>query len=423
MYIFYHIFGAKEIFLRLPNILAFILYSFITYKILIKIKNVFLMLLGIALLLLNPYLLDFFCLARGYGLSLGFGLAALFFLFKQNGFITYKHYVIGLSLSLFFSLLSAGSNLICINLNISLMIIFLIELFFLVKNKTIQLNKKRIGAIVLIFILNIFFLFILVNQLLILKNNNELYFGGANNFIDNTLTILIYRSIYFSYYGAQFWISIRQIIITVYLITIIYQICSKEYSHLSRITLLLLLMIFASILQHYVFNALYPTERTSLIFIPLFGLFIYYLFLEIYSKLVTRKITRIVFNLFILLLLCLPIGWHLKNNLNLKYSKDWKQDAYTKDIMKIIIESHNKDIYKSKKISISNTWFFEPSMNYYRDLYSMDYINSANRNGIDSSTDFIYCIMEEKEKLKAEDHYSIIREYKDAESILMKKVN
>jgi len=423
MYVFYYLFGAQEIFLRLPNILAFILYSFFTYKILIKVSNVFLMLLGTSLLLLNPYLLDFFCLARGYGLSLGFGLAALFFLFKQDGFITYKHYIKGLSLSLLFSLLSAYSNLICINLNVSLMIVFLIELFFLVKNKTIQLNKKRIGAIVVIFILNLFFLFILVNQLLVLKNNNELYFGKPNGFIDSTLTILIHRSIYLSYYGEQFWIRIRQIIIMVYLITIVYQICSKEYSHLARITILLLLMVFASILQHYMFDALYPSERTALIFIPLFGLFIYYLFLDIYSKLFTKRITKIAFNLFILLIFCLPLGWHLVNNLNLKYTIDWKQDSYTKDIMKIIIENHKKDIYKSGKISISNTWFFESSINYYRDLYSMDYINSANRLGIDKSTDFIYCTMEEKGMLIAEEHYSILSEYKDTETILMKKSN
>ncbi|MDD4374509.1 MAG: hypothetical protein PHG67_11380 [Bacteroidales bacterium] len=383
MYLSYHLFGAKEIFLRLPNVLAFILYSIFTYKLLIKINNMFLMLLGASFLLLNPYLLDYFSLARGYGLSLGFGLASLFFLLRQNSLNIYKDYIKAFSLSLLFSLFSSYSNFVFINLNIALIIVYLIELYFLVENKTIQLTKKKIGAILLILGLNFIFISIIIGQLLFLKNNNQLYFGDNKGFIDSTLTILIHRSIYFSYYGEYFWIGIRQIIIAVYFIAIIYQLCCKVCSPLTRITLLLSLMIFGSILQHYIFDTLYLVERTSLVFIPLFGFFIYYLFLDVYSKLVKNKIVKISFNLFILLVLCLPIGWHLINNLNLKYFKDWKYDAHDKDIMKIIDENHKNCVHKAEKITISNTWLFEPSIYYYRDLFSMDYINVPNRRTID----------------------------------------
>ncbi len=423
MYVFYHLFGAKEIALRLPNVLAFIMYSFFSYKILMKASNIFLMLLGASFLFLNPYLLDFFSLARGYGLSLGFGLGALYFLFKQDRFTTYKEYIISLSLSLFFSLLSAYSILICINLNITLLIVFLIELILLIKNKTIQLNKKRISIVLLIFILNLVFLVVLINRLLILKDHNELYIGGSDNFISDTLTVLIHQSIYFGYYGELFWIKIRQIIVAIFVIAIVYQIFYKKYSPLLKITAVLFLMVSASILQHYLFDVLYPLGRTSLIFIPLFALLVYFFLSDIYNKFFSKQYLKVIYNLSTLLLLCLPLGWHFINNINLKYTKDWKYDSCTKDMIQNIIGQHKTSIYEGKTISISNTWLFEPSINYYRFLYSMDYLSPANRNGIDKNTDFIYCTKEEKENLisNTTDCYTILCNYEEAETALLKK--
>jgi hypothetical protein len=423
MHVFYNVFGAKEIFLRLPNILAFILYLIFTYKILIKANNLILMLLGASFLLFNPYLLDFFSLARGYGLSLGFGLASLYFLFKQNSFTTYKKYIKALSLSLLLSLFSAYSNLVCINLSITLMIIFAIELFVLLKDKTILLDKKRIITIVLIFGLNLIFLSFLVVHLLILKENNQLYHGGTVGFINDTLSTLIIRSIYFSYYGEEFWMNIRVAILLIYFITLAYQVYSKVYSNLSRITLILSLMILGSILQHYIFDALYPKGRTSLIFIPIFSLFVYYLSLEIYSKIVTKKVINIVFTSMLFVFLCLPITWHLVDNVNLKYTTEWKYDAYTKEVMVIIDENHKAGIHKSEKISISNNWLFKPSLNFYRDLFSMNYINIEELDGINKNPDYIYCFIEEKEKIVTNQIYTIIKEYKDIGTVLMKKSN
>lgn len=112
MSVSYYLFGDKEIYLRLPNILAFTIYSYFTYKILKQTNNISLLLLGVCLLLFNPYLYDFFCTARGYGLSLGFGIASLYFLLKKDQVLTYKLFLSNLSASLFFSLLSAYSNMI-----------------------------------------------------------------------------------------------------------------------------------------------------------------------------------------------------------------------------------------------------------------------------------------------------------------------
>lgn len=419
--VFYKIFGTQELILRMPNVLAFVLYSYFTYKILIEYNNLVLTILGSSLLLFNPYLFDFFALSRGYGLSLAFGLGALYFLLQNDNVDTPKQFITNLTLSLFFSVLSVYSSLILINLNVALIIVFSIELYFLIKNRIIQIGAKDKLLLVVVFILNGISLIFPIDQLLALENNNQLYFGGKENFIDNTLTLLIHRSIYFSHYDELVWISIRQIILVVFGIVLIYQICNKAYTQLSKITLILVLMIYASILQHYLFDTLYPVQRTSLIFIPLFSVFLIAFIRNLYSLLDDKLLAKGTANLIILLLVCLPLFFHFFSNLNLKYVKDWQHDANTKLVMKEIAEQHKKCNDNTRKITISNDWVLEPSINFYKMLYSMHYLEPANRDGASKVTDYTYCSIEEKEKLTINDSIVILKYFEDIETVLFKR--
>lgn len=76
-------FGQETVFLaRLPNLLSMIAYLYFSFKI---CHTFFKPLLGISLYILlisNPFLLDFFGLARGYGLGIGFLMSSLYFLLK-----------------------------------------------------------------------------------------------------------------------------------------------------------------------------------------------------------------------------------------------------------------------------------------------------------------------------------------------------
>ena len=75
--------GSSELVLRLPNLLAYaayLLFAFLILNRFIKIKII--ILCGYLLLSLNPFVLDYFSLCRGYGLSLGFLMASLFFFFS-----------------------------------------------------------------------------------------------------------------------------------------------------------------------------------------------------------------------------------------------------------------------------------------------------------------------------------------------------
>ncbi len=421
MSILYSCFGGKELVLRIPNLFAFLIYAFYSYQLLSKINNFYVSLAGATLILLNPYLLEYFSLARGYGLALGFALGSLYYFLSYSSDKNDSQFVKCFALSIFFSLLSVYSNLIYLNLNITILAVYLIALFRSRQGKGRSWDNKKMGIIATIVFLNILFLLPAISQLLLLKENNQLYFGGQQNFIDNTLTILIHRSIYFSYYGEVLWKIVRVIVILFFLLALISQLYVNHESPLQKITVVLLLMIFANILQHYVFDVLYPMERTALFYIPLYSLLVVYLLAE-YSLTLKASYEIVIFNALLVIFLTAPLIYHFYCNLNLKHSLEWAFDSEVKQRMQLVMMEHNNTMNWSHPISLSSDWNLEPAINYYRKMYSMDYLIPADRNGINESSDFIFCTRQEYEELKNKFCYIPLNSNKELETLLLKKI-
>lgn len=128
--------GSSEFVLRLPNLLAFAVYLLFSFLILDRfVKNKIIAVCGYLLLSLNPYVLDFFSLCRGYGLSLAFLMASLFFFFSfLDNAVKNKpdrHRLLNLSLAA--AALAVLSNFSLLNVYISLA--FMAFAFFAVRNR------------------------------------------------------------------------------------------------------------------------------------------------------------------------------------------------------------------------------------------------------------------------------------------------
>ena len=74
--------GNSELVLRIPNLIGYAMFLVFSALILWRCVRPWIAAAGLLLLNLNPYVLDFFGLSRGYGLSLGFLMGAMFFLFR-----------------------------------------------------------------------------------------------------------------------------------------------------------------------------------------------------------------------------------------------------------------------------------------------------------------------------------------------------
>ena len=110
--LFNGIFGESPFIARLPNVLSFVLYFLVILKIAKELlQDNFVRIAAVALFTLNPYLVDFFSLARGYSLSVALETTSIwFFLLTINKF-HYRNSILALT----FGALAVYANFTLLN--------------------------------------------------------------------------------------------------------------------------------------------------------------------------------------------------------------------------------------------------------------------------------------------------------------------
>ena len=128
-------FGYSEIFLRLPNVIFGWIYIALVVNVSLKSKNY---LLSLFLLILNPYVIDFFSISRGYGIT-----TSLIFL-SIYSYLYFKNY--NLYFSIFFLIIATTSYHVAV--------IFLI-VFYLVNIKDLYQLRGRLSFLIVSFLVSL----------------------------------------------------------------------------------------------------------------------------------------------------------------------------------------------------------------------------------------------------------------------------
>lgn len=170
----YKLFGDGIFVLRIPNLLAFILYSYYGFKIFTSLKNPFAKISWVVLLFGAQYFIEFFNIARGYGLSFSLLLGALYHLrclFKTSA---KKHF--------YWMLLC---NVLMIFANLSLLswspIIVSIGSFIILKKRNKPFEYILILLSIVVYALSFIYLFEYATTL---KKTGKLYLFAADNFYE-----------------------------------------------------------------------------------------------------------------------------------------------------------------------------------------------------------------------------------------------
>lgn len=348
------LFGKSELSLRLPNLLACALYLFFCSKFIMKSEGKVLSLFAIPLLFFNPFVLDFFVLARGYGLSLGFAAGALFFFLRNN----FKDYNFGLFkrdfvFSMLFATLALFANLSLINFYISLVSLFIGQSILLFR-KGVGRGPKQVAQTLIIGLIFLLPLVFNLKRLMILKEANDLYVGASS--FDESVATFIERSSYFVAYPVWLTEILQSFIIFIFPIGLIITMIRRKLSGaLFRLELLMLFILIGFWSEHYFFNTLFPIGRTGVYFILFFGLFIYLLFKQFSENLKSRRTLVTALGL---IFVSLPLTFHFFKTVNVHYTFEWKYDARTKDVVMDLAA------YR-KPLSLGHNWIFGPSINYY----------------------------------------------------------
>lgn len=408
------VFGDWEFSLRLPNVLSFLVYSAFVFLLLKDAKSRILGLFGAFLLTLNPFLADFFSVARGYGLSLGFMAASLYFFLRRDlTEHTYRSFLQDFIWTMFFATLVILANLSAVNFYIALLAVFAIQhliLVFLYRKVELRQHVVFEGF----FILACLPLIWGVRKLLLLNSGDQLYFGEKT--LGASLDSLIKSSVYFSEYPETVGIFVKYLIIAGLAIALVTAFFQKfTYSRLQKTLALLVLIVAGLVAEHHLFNANYPAERTALLFIPLLGLAFYECATHWHQKMQPRL--QPVFAAFLMVVLALPLAVHFVSNANLQYTHTWQYDAHTKAVMAILESENARHPDGAEKITISNSALFEPAINYYIETRKMNRVQPATRDPLNVHAGFIYEF--ESNPLIPND-LSRVAEFKDIKTVLFK---
>ena len=304
------VFGTGLFIIRLPNLIAFMFFLFLSAKIVMGIKSKGLQIMSFLIINLNPFMLDFFSLARGYGISLSLFLASIYYLYKGVQ-AEKKNYMY----ACLFGCIALLANITLFYYVVAVLFLILMEKFFF--KKEINFSTHKIIVLITTIILGF-----VVYHGIKLNSSGSLYYGGHNGFWFNTVNSLVFKSLYSMPYSDLVQVPLKLLILgglgLAILIGFKDVIKNKKNNFLSTLLLLLLLMILLIVLANKLFGVAFLIERTALYFLPLFSLILIFSF-DFLATIIKEKYV-LFFSAF--LMACFMI--HFFCCINFSYALDWK---------------------------------------------------------------------------------------------------
>lgn len=347
-------FGQVEYFLRLPVIMAHFIYLLFTYRILNEFFPKWL-LIGFILLNFQPYLLDYFVTARGYGMAISFTILSIYYLIKFN--------TLNKNTYAFWAILFAG---LAAYSNFTYSLIFLSVLGIV--SYLVILNKKWVpktmGAL---FIMTLMVLLIVGYPMFQVLKAGQFYYGGTVGFWNDTILSIVNHGLYKMVDNDLLLAIIGGVLILAIFYALILIVVNKlKKENLTILFLFLFLPMLGSIAQHHLFDKPYLIDRTVLFSIPLFILLLIATLDYVKSIWVSRTIAAISggFIVFIFVL-----------SFNFDYQLDFKEHADTKRAM--IDMSENIGQASLKPFYLGKSTYMNTTINFYKDRLGLDYVTHS----------------------------------------------
>ena len=350
------IFGIDELVVRMPNILSFLLYAFGAYRIIISVlgKTSLFFIPASILFVMNPYLLDFFGLCRGYGISLGFVTLSLSYLITSFKFSYSRHLWFALIFSCFASYANFTSLIFWATACLFVLLYYLIN-----RKGENQLSNGKFGLMIL---LGLGYAALILNPILKMQNDDQFRFWTSNGFVEETVKSLVHNGVY----GSRIFLTVNfisyfcMIIFALHLIILIAKFIksTQKLAELRKpvysVTIVLLLTIVINILQTVILKTPNLNGRTALLYYPLF----------IATVLTMSTHFKVIHATWIKLTISIIISFfgihHLFHTATPKKVREWSYDAYTMDALRIM-KKHSSN----ESISICTHWLFNPSFYYH----------------------------------------------------------
>ncbi len=273
---------AEVVAIRLPSLVGLLAYLYGAFRITSLIKVRYLSILGFVALCSSAFLLDYFGLARGYGLALGFQMLSIWHVVNVHiippGAAGYrKHF----NLTLWCGCLAVLCNLALLYCFGAMCVVLLWRVFESETDGTLmnRLWRTLIAGQSVIYNALLVGVFNLP-RVILMTQQGELYFGGVEGFVADTVKSLVRGILYFKYYDEKPYFIYLAYGITALLLTAMFVSLARVWRKnpeandplikvTGAISAMLLLSVAISGVLHLLFNVKYVIERAATGFLVL----------------------------------------------------------------------------------------------------------------------------------------------------------
>lgn len=390
------LFGLSEFTLRLPTLLGGLLYFVSAFRLSrFLFGSGWLAVLSVASLSLNPFILDYLSAARGYGLGLGFLLWALYHLLR---YFDDSHqpslYKAGLGLGL-----SVSSVLIYLYPAIALLALVAAILVADGALSSRDEAKRRFWIAVDQFAGPAVLTAFLILVIPLSRAAPEHFYYGTDN-LDTFVKSLTRPSLFHTLNvyaiirhvpGFTWWEAAVQRVVIPAVLAVLAALAIlavrkwlrlRRFNALDRNERALLLIAGAIALplammlaNHLLFDVPYLLSRTAIFLVPLFTLAVMLLIARPERPLAFPALAFAVW----------AVGMFAAG-FSVDHYGEWKYDRNTKTVMRMLQQQNGAE----REVRMGVHWQFEPSVNFYRRLYRLDWLKPVDRSGPDGDFDYYY---------------------------------
>lgn len=346
------LFGVHHVIVRLPAILGGILYLWAAHKIAVMNNSFWLRLFVVVILLCNPFVVEFFALARGYSLSIGCMLASIAFALEYNKTPTIRSLVF----SLFWAFLSVESNFTLLNYAIPFVLLMALSAW-----KNNRAYFWRDVAVILIGVVVI--AYFCYQPIVKMKADNEFQFWGNNGFYKETLLPLVKASTYGQEYLGEASATVLSWMILLFSIgSVITAMVVWKKNNWAITTSIWLSLVFLgtvtyNVTQFYFLKIPFLNPRTALFFYTLFALQLIVVAYWLWEK---KQWWAKIY----MALLMVFATVNMANNMNIHSSREWWFDSST-----FLVIEHLEQIYRKEQrnspITLDTYWTMYNSFTFH----------------------------------------------------------
>ena len=401
------LFGKEQWAVRLTNLLSFILFSWGVFRILkSNLKRESFYFLPSALLFVNPYLLDFFGLSRGYGLSTAILIFSMSYLISGFSLQKKKH----IWIAFFSAILASYANftLLIFWFSVSVFVLY----YFLKSGNSL---RGKIKPVLTTGLISLLYLALIYTPLKKIQSTNEFQFWTSRGFYDETIGSLVnnwrYNSAFLNYFKT---LPVTSFVILVSIISVTLVLLVKRkaaFSHPAIIAVFLLVLnIFINLFQTNALNIPNLNGRTALFFYPMISaILVGALGLIKTENIGIMKIIPLALTVFFL--------FNLFHRLELRSVKEWEFDQNNAEVI-----AYLKDAEGGKQVSLRTHWLYNPSFTFYSETGKTPWIQLHPYNkdiNINCDADYYYAFTDDLKVL--EEKYEVIAKFGSNRILLKRK--